>query len=33
MRGHTGNVSSVIFHTNLELIISNSEDKCLRVWD
>ena len=33
MRGHTNNVSSVLFHPKQELIISNSEDRTIRVWD
>jgi coatomer subunit alpha len=33
MRGHTNNVSCVLFHPKYELIISNSEDRTIRVWD
>ena len=33
LRGHTNNVSCVIFHPKLELIVSNSEDRSIRVWD
>ncbi|TYZ51366.1 hypothetical protein PybrP1_006004 [[Pythium] brassicae (nom. inval.)] len=33
MRGHTNNVSCVLFHPRHELIISNSEDRSIRVWD
>jgi coatomer protein complex subunit alpha (xenin) len=33
MRGHINNVSCVLFHPKKELIISNSEDKSIRVWD
>lgn len=33
MRGHSNNVSCVLFHPNLEVIVSNSEDKTLRIWD
>jgi WD40 repeat protein len=33
MRGHTNNVSCVLFHPKHELIISNSEDRTIRVWD
>jgi coatomer protein complex subunit alpha (xenin) len=33
LRGHVNNVSCVIFHPKQELIISNSEDKSIRVWD
>lgn len=34
LRGHTNNVSSVQWHPrNENLIISNSEDKSIRVWD
>ena len=32
-RGHFNNVSCVLFHPRQELIISNSEDKSIRVWD
>lgn len=32
-RGHYNNVSSVLFHAKAELILSNSEDKSIRVWD
>jgi coatomer protein complex subunit alpha (xenin) len=32
MRGHTNNVSCVLFHPKHELI-SNSEDRTIRVWD
>ncbi|KAJ1346487.1 hypothetical protein KIN20_001277 [Parelaphostrongylus tenuis] len=32
-RGHYNNVSSVLFHPNAEIILSNSEDKSIRVWD
>ena len=35
MRGHSNNVSCVIIHRDLDqdLIISNSEDRSIRVWD
>ncbi len=33
LRGHYNNVSCVIFHPHQELILSNSEDKTIRVWD
>jgi coatomer subunit alpha len=33
MTGHTNNVSSVIFHPKREMIVSNSEDRSIRVWD
>jgi coatomer protein complex subunit alpha (xenin) len=33
LKGHINNVSAAVFHPNLEVIISNSEDKSLRVWD
>lgn len=33
MRGHTNNVSCVVFHPKRELIVSNSEDKSIRIWD
>ena len=32
-RGHYNNVSCVIFHPRQDLILSNSEDKSIRVWD
>lgn len=32
-RGHYNNVSCVIFHPRQDLIISNSEDRSIRVWD
>uniref|UniRef100_A0A915E442 Coatomer subunit alpha n=1 Tax=Ditylenchus dipsaci TaxID=166011 RepID=A0A915E442_9BILA len=32
-RGHYNNVSCVLFHPKAELILSNSEDKSIRVWD
>ena len=32
-RGHYNNVSCAIFHPKQEMIISNSEDKSIRVWD
>lgn len=33
LRGHLSNVSCALFHPNKPLIISNSEDKTIRVWD
>lgn len=33
MNGHTNNVSCVIFHPKRELIVSNSEDRSIRVSD
>ncbi|KAM7264739.1 hypothetical protein ACFE04_002422 [Oxalis oulophora] len=33
LRGHTNNVSCVMFHTKQDIIVSNSEDKSIRVWD
>jgi coatomer protein complex subunit alpha (xenin) len=33
LRGHVNNVSCVIFHPKQDLIVSDSEDKSLRVWD
>ena len=33
LKGHFSNVSSVIFHPKQDLIISNSEDRTIRVWD
>lgn len=33
LRGHTNNVSCVMFHARQDLIVSNSEDKSIRVWD
>lgn len=32
-RGHYNNVSCVIFHPRQDVIVSNSEDKSIRVWD
>lgn len=32
-RGHYNNVSSAIFHPRQELILSDGEDKSVRVWD
>lgn len=32
-RGHFNNVSSALFHPRHELIVSNGEDKTIRVWD
>ncbi|KAF2073066.1 hypothetical protein CYY_005621 [Polysphondylium violaceum] len=32
-RGHYNNVSCALFHPRQDLIISNSEDKTIRVWD
>ncbi|RKP16490.1 hypothetical protein ROZALSC1DRAFT_1279, partial [Rozella allomycis CSF55] len=32
-RGHTNNVSCAIFHPRAEYILSNGEDKSIRVWD
>ena len=31
--GHINNISCVMFHNTLPLIISNSEDKTIRFWD
>ena len=31
--GHTNNVSCVLFHIKLNVIISNSEDKTIKIWD
>lgn len=33
LRGHSSNVSSVMFHAKHDVIVSNSEDKTIRVWD
>lgn len=33
MGGHKNNVSCVIFHAKQDIIVSNSEDKSIRVWD
>jgi coatomer subunit alpha len=33
LRGHTQNVSCVAFHPKHDLLVSNSEDKTIRVWD
>lgn len=32
-RGHYNNVSCVLFHPRQEFLLSNSEDKSIRVWD
>ena len=32
-RGHYSNVSCAIFHPRQDVIISNSEDKSIRIWD
>merc|ERR1719340_211173 len=32
-RGHYNNVSCVIFHPRQDVMVSNSEDKSIRVWD
>lgn len=33
LRGHTNNVSCLVFHPHRDLLISNSEDRTIRVWD
>ncbi|GMH54292.1 hypothetical protein TrRE_jg8372, partial [Triparma retinervis] len=33
MRGHTNNVSCVMFLPKNKLVVSNSEDCSIRVWD
>jgi len=33
LRGHFNNVSCVLFHPKKDLILSNSEDRTIRVWD
>lgn len=33
LKGHANNVSCVMFHPRMEILLSNSEDKTLRVWD
>ena len=33
MRGHTNNVSCVAFHPRAEFVLSDSEDRTIRVWD
>ncbi|ANQ08989.1 Coatomer alpha subunit [Plasmodium coatneyi] len=34
LRGHFNNVSSLVFHqTNDDLLLSNSEDRTIRIWD
>lgn len=33
LRGHMNNVSCVLFHAKQDIIVSNSEDKSIRVWD
>lgn len=32
-RGHYNNISCVLFHPRQDIIMSNSEDKSIRVWD
>lgn len=32
-RGHYNNVSCVLFHPRQELLLSNGEDRSIRVWD
>lgn len=32
-RGHFNNVSCALFHPKQDLILSDSEDKSIRVWD
>nr|CAD1818817.1 unnamed protein product [Ananas comosus var. bracteatus] len=33
LRGHMNNVSCVMFHAKQDIIVSNSEDKSIRIWD
>ena len=33
LRGHANNVSCCLFHPKQELVVSNSEDRSIRVWD
>lgn len=33
LKGHMNNVSSVLFHPRVDVLISNSEDKSLKIWD
>lgn len=33
LRGHQNNVSCVAFHPKLDILISNSEDRTMKVWD
>ena len=33
LRGHMNNVSCVMFHAKQDIIVSNSEDRSIRVWD
>ncbi|GER26569.1 coatomer [Striga asiatica] len=33
LRGHMNNVSCVLFHTRQDIIVSNSENKSIRVWE
>ncbi|GLJ14131.1 hypothetical protein SUGI_0226730 [Cryptomeria japonica] len=33
LRGHIHNVSCVLFHARQDIIVSNSDDKSIRVWD
>ncbi|KAE8217274.1 hypothetical protein CF319_g8602 [Tilletia indica] len=32
-RGHLNNISSALFHPHQELIVSDGENKTIRVWD
>lgn len=33
LRGHSNNVSCLVFHPHRDLLISDSEDRTIRVWD
>ena len=33
LRGHANNVSCCLFHPRHDLVVSNSEDRSIRVWD
>jgi len=33
LRGHQNNVSCVAFHPKLDILVSNSEDRTMKVWD
>jgi coatomer protein complex subunit alpha (xenin) len=33
LKGHTNNISCVLFHPRMEILISNSEDRTMRFWD
>lgn len=32
LEGHTNNVSAVVFHPELPIILTGSEDGCIKIW-